>query len=179
MLAIIITILILSAVILFIIYCNNSKFRKWTDKNILQKEIKQGNTVSIEFNGENSSNVCAFDKYIVTLENKILKIYNNLGKEEARITTDISEPIFDTNGKYLVVAENNGQSIYLLEGKQMLWSTTVEGKISQIEINENGYIGVVISDISYKIRTKKVIKGKKGVMRKKKPSKQNKTKQFA
>lgn len=36
-----------------------------------------------------------------------------------------------------------------------------------------------ISDRSYKIRTKKVIKGKKGVMRKKKPSKQNKTKQIA
>lgn len=149
-LAIIITLLILSAVIIFIIYCNNLKFRKWADKNILQKEIEQGNTISIEFNGENSSNVYAFDKYIVTLENKILKIYNNLGKEEASITTDINEPIFDTAGKYLVVAENNGQSIYLLEGKQMLWSTTVEGKISQIEINENGYIGIVISDISYK-----------------------------
>lgn len=149
-LAIIITVLILSTIIIFIIYCNNSKFRKWTDKNILQKEIEQGNTVSIEFNGENSSNVYAFDKYIVTLENKILKIYNSLGKEEENITTNISNPIFDTAGKYLVVAEKNGESIYLLEGKQMLWSSTIEGKISQIEINENGYIGVVISDISYK-----------------------------
>ena len=135
---------------MFIIYCNNSKFRRWTDKNILQKEIKQGNTVSIEFNGENNSNLYAFDKYIVTLENKTLKVYNNLGKEETSITTDISDPIFDAKGKYLVVAQKNGQSIYLLDGKQMLWSTTLEGKISQIEINENGYIGVVISDISYK-----------------------------
>ena len=149
-LTIIITLLILFIVIIFIVYCNSPNFRKWADKNVLQKEIEQGNTVSIEFNGENSSNVYAFDKYIVTLENKILKIYNDLGKEEANITTDINDPIFDTSGKYLVVAENNGQSIYLLEGKQMLWSTTIEGKISQIEINENGYIGIVISDISYK-----------------------------
>lgn len=149
-LAIIITLLVLTTVSMFIIYCNNSKFRRWTDKNILQKEIKQGNTVSIEFNGENNSNLYAFDKYIVTLENKTLKVYNNLGKEETSITTDISDPIFDAKGKYLVVAQKNGQSIYLLDGKQMLWSTTLEGKISQIEINENGYIGVVISDISYK-----------------------------
>lgn len=149
-LVIFITILILSTIIIFIVYCNNSEFRKWADKNIMQKEIKQGNTISIEFNGENDANVYAFDKYIITLENKILKIYNNLGKEEANITTDISNPIFDTAGKYLVVAEENGQSIYLLEGKQMLWSTKIEGNISQIEINENGYIGIVISDISYK-----------------------------
>lgn len=149
-LAIFIILLIISAVVIFIIYCKNEDFRKWTDKNILQKEIKQGNTVSIEFDGENNSNVYAFDKYIVTLENKVLKIYNNLGTEEASITTDISEPIFDTAGKYLAVGEKNGNSIYLLNGKQMLWSTTVEGKISQIEINENGYLGIVISDISYK-----------------------------
>lgn len=149
-LAIIIAILVLSIIVMFIIYCNNAKFRKWTDKNILQKEIKQGNTVSIEFNGENNSTVYAFDKYIVTLENKILKIYNNLGKEEENITTNISNPIYDTAGKYLLVAEKDGQSIYLLQGKQILWSTTIEGKISQIKINENGYIAVVVSDISYK-----------------------------
>lgn len=149
-LAIFIILLIISAVVIFIIYCKNENFRKWTDKNILQKEIKQGNTVSIEFDGENNSNVYAFDKYIVTLENKVLKIYNNLGTEEASITTEISEPIFDTAGKYLVVGEKNGESIYLLSGKQLLWNTTVEGKISQIEINENGYVGIVISDISYK-----------------------------
>lgn len=142
--------IILSAIIIFIVYCNNVKFRKWADKNILQKEIEQGNTITIEFNGENNSNVYAFNKYIVIMENKVLKVYNNLGKEEVDITTDISNPIFDTAGEYLIVAEENGQSIYLLKGKQMIWSNTIEGNISQIEVNENGYVGVVISDISYK-----------------------------
>ena len=147
---IIIILLIIAAITIFIIYCKNAEFRKWADKNILQKEIKQGNTISIEFNGENSSNIYAFDKYIVILENKVLKIYNNLGEEEVSITTDINNPIFDTAGKYLVIAEEDGQSLYLLEGKTVLWSTSVEGKISQVKINENGYVGIVISDISYK-----------------------------
>lgn len=149
-LAIIIILLIITMVTLFIVYCMNQKFRKWADKNILQKEIEQGNTVSIEFNGENSSNVYAFDKYVVIIENKVLKIYNNLGKEEATITTDIINPIFDTAGKYLVIAEKNGESVYLLQGKQMIWNNTIEGKISQVQINENGYVGIVISDMSYK-----------------------------
>lgn len=149
-LLIFIIILLIALASVFVTYCNNEVFRKWADKNVLQKEIKQGNTISIEFNGENASNVYAFDKYIVVLENKVLKLYNNLGTEEAKITTDINNPIFDTAGKYLVVAEENGNSIYLLEGKQMLWNNTVEGKISQVQVNENGYVGIVISDISYK-----------------------------
>lgn len=148
--AIIILLLIITAVTLFIIYCVNANFRKWTDKNILQKEIKQGNTISIEFNAENSSTIYAFNKYIVTIENKILKIYNSLGTEEASITTDITNPIFDASGKYLVVAESNGQSIYLLEDTKTLWSNKIEGKITQVKVNENGYVGAVLSDISYK-----------------------------
>lgn len=149
-LAIIILLLIISAIVIFIIYCRNANFRKWVDKNVLLKEIKQGKTVSIEFNGENNSNVYAFNKYIVVLENKTLKIYNTLGTDEKEITTDINNPIFDAVGDYLIIAEKNGDSIYLLKGKELLWHNTIEGKISQIEINENGYVGVVISDISYK-----------------------------
>ena len=148
--SIIIMLLIIMAAVIFIIYCKNENFRKWADKNVLQKEIKQGSTVSIEFNGENNSNVYAFNKYIVILENKVLKIYNSLGTEETTITTDINNPIFKAAGNYLIIAEKNGDSIYLIEGKQLLWHNTIEGEISQIQINENGYVGVVISDISYK-----------------------------
>jgi len=147
---IVLTLLIISFVTIFIIYCINANFRNWIDIKILQKEIKQGDTISIEFNGENDSNVYAFKKYIVILENKVLKIYNSLGIEEAAITTDINNPVFDTAGEYLIVAEKNGESIYLLEDKKMLWSTTVEGEILEVKINENGYVGIVVSDISYK-----------------------------
>lgn len=148
--AIMILLLITSSIVIFIIYCRNTNFRKWVDKNVLLKEVRQGKTVSIEFNGENNSNVYAFDKYIVVLENKTLKIYNTVGTEEKEIITDINNPIFDAVGDYLIIAEKNGDSIYLLKGRELLWHNTIEGKISQIEINENGYVGVVISDISYK-----------------------------
>ena len=146
----IIFILIVIAIIIFIIYCMNTNFRRWTDKNILRKEIKYGNTISIEFNGENSSNVYAFNKYVVILENKKLKIYNSLGRQEKEIITDISNPIFNTAGNYLIVGEEKGNSIYVLKGKEVLWNNKIEGEISQVKINENGYAGIVIDDISYK-----------------------------
>lgn len=142
--------LLLLIIILIIIYCNNASFRKWTDKNILRKEIEQGNTVSLEFNGETNSSVYAYDKYIVILENKVLKIYDTIGAEVASITTEINNPIFDTAGKYLVVAEENGENVYLISGRKMLWNTDIEGKIIEVQVNENGYVGIVISDISYK-----------------------------
>lgn len=146
----IIVFLLILTIISVIIYCNNAKFRKWVDKNILFKEIEQGNAVSIEFNGDKNSNVYAYDKYIVILENKVLKIYDTIGAEVASIKTEINNPIFDTAGKYLVVAEENGENIYLISGRKMLWNTEVEGKIIEVQVNENGYVGIVISDISYK-----------------------------
>lgn len=146
----IITLLIIAIITVVIVYCNNAEFRKWADKNVLRKEIKQGKTVSIEFKGETDTNIYAFDKYIVVLENKELKIYDTVGVEVAKIGTQINNPIFDTAGKYLIIAEENGQKLYLFSGKEMLWETQIEGKITEIQVNENGYAGIVISDISYK-----------------------------
>lgn len=146
----IIALLIIAMVTVIIVYCNSAEFRRWADKNVLRKEIKQGNTVSIEFNSETDSNMYAFDKYIVVLENKELKIYDTLGVETTKISIEINNPIFDTAGKYLVVAEENGENLYLLSGKKLLWETKIEGKITEVQVNENGYVGIVISNISYK-----------------------------
>ena len=96
----IIALLIIAMITVIIVYCNSAEFRRWADKNVLRKEIKQGNTVSIEFNSETDSNMYAFDKYIVVLENKELKIYDTLGVEVTKISTEINNPIFDTAGKY-------------------------------------------------------------------------------
>lgn len=149
-LTIITILLILSTIIAITTYCLNSEFRKWVDIIILQKQINQGDTTSIEINSENMGNVYAFDKYIAILENKNLKIFNTAGEEETAITTDIKNPIFNSKGKYLAIAEKDGESIYLIENNKVVWNTNIEGKISDIEINENGYVGVIISDISYK-----------------------------
>lgn len=148
--ATIIAIIIIALVTTVIIYINNKEARNWIDKNILQKEKTQNNLPSIEIEEENNSNIYAFNKYIGILNKNNFKIYDNTGKEEKTLTLEISKPIFNSNNRYLAVAEEKGQKLYLIADKEILWEREIEGNISQITVNKNGYVAVTIVDTSYK-----------------------------
>ncbi len=148
--ATIIAIIIIELVTTVIIYINNKEARNWIDKNILQKEKTQNNLPSIEIEEGNNSNIYAFNKYIGILNKNNFKIYDNTGKEEKTITLEISKPIFNSNNRYLAVAEEKGQKLYLIADKEILWEREIEGNISQITVNKNGYVAVTIVDTSYK-----------------------------
>ena len=62
----------------------------------------------------------------------------------------INQPIFESDGNILGIAEDGGQNLYVLSGKNILWEKQVEGKISNISINKNGYVAVSILGTSYK-----------------------------
>ena len=143
----IITLIIVAAIAgITITYINNKEARTWIDKNILQKEKTQNNLTSIEIEDENNSNIYAFNKYIGILNKNNFKIYNNAGKEEKELTLEISKPIFNQSNRYLAVAEEKGQKIYLIADKDILWEREIEGNISQISINKNGYVAVTLFD---------------------------------
>ena len=131
----IIALIILAAIAgITITYINNKEARTWIDKNILQKEKTQNNLTSIEIEDQNNSNIYAFNKYIGILNKNNFKIYNNAGKEEKELTLEISKPIFNQSNRYLAVAEEKGQKIYLIADKDILWEREIEGNISQISI---------------------------------------------
>ena len=146
----IITILIIALATTITIYINNKDARNWIDKNILQKEKTQNNLPSIEIEDEINSNIYAFNKYVGILNKNNFKIYDNTGKEEKNLTLEISKPIFNYNGRYLAVAEEKGQKLYLIADKDILWERDIEGNIAQITVNKNGYVAVTIVDTSYK-----------------------------
>ena len=148
--AILIIILIAIITTFTITYINNKTAREWIDKNIFQKEKTQNNLPSIEIEDENNSNIYAFNKYIGILNKNNFKIYDNTGKEEKNLTLEISKPIFNYNGRYLAVAEEKGQKLYLIADKDILWERDIEGNIAQITVNKNGYVAVTIVDTSYK-----------------------------
>ena len=147
---IIIVIILLVLMGTIAIYANNKEVRNWIDKNILQKEKIQNNLPSIEVEESNNSNIYAFNKYIGILNKNNFDIYSNSGKKENTLTIEISKPIFNSNNRYLAIAEEKGQKIYLIENKEIKWEQSVEGNISQININKNGYVAVTIVDTSYK-----------------------------
>lgn len=142
-------ILIIFILVIIGLYIENEQFRKWVDNEILPKEVRQGNTVEIELNQENIQ-VFAVDKYIVTLQEKNLNFYNNLGTNVGTISVEINNAMIDIAGKNIIIAEKSGKRVYVISDKNLVWETETEGEILQIEINENGFAGIVTSDISYK-----------------------------
>ena len=133
-----------------ILYTKNEKCRIILDKYIFRKEMQENNLPYIEIDSSKVIGMYAYDKYISILQGNKLELYNKYGKKEGDIEMEITSPIFESNENYLVVAEKDGQKIYFINGKTMGWQKDIEGKISSINVNKNGYVSVIILGTSYK-----------------------------
>lgn len=136
--------------ILYGIYAGNEKFRTYVDANILSKEIEEDNLKSIEIEDYDKSNIFAFSKYIAILKDNKLVTYNASGKKEAENRIEISNPITYSNGKYLMIAEQNSSKVYLMSDNTIKWQKDLEGNITRICVNANGYSSVIIAGTANK-----------------------------
>lgn len=142
--------IIITTIILTCVYFYNVNFRKWCDEKIINKEVSQSKVKSITINKDENVQVFAYDKYICILRKKTLEFYNRIGSKEGAIEIDITNAEFSAAGRYLAVCEKNGQKICLISGKEKMYENDIEGNITQISVNRNGYLSVVISNTSYK-----------------------------
>ena len=141
--------IIAAAITTFIFYKNNGRVKDWIDKNIFRKEVHQEQTVSVELEDENTQ-ICAYSQYLGLLSKNVFKIYNESGNEEQSLDVQITTPLFSSCERFLAVAEKDGQKAYLITNKDIVWEKKVEGSISQICVNKNGYVAIVIANTSYK-----------------------------
>ena len=141
--AIIITLFL---IIISAIYINNKNVRLWIDKNIFRKEVIQNNLPTIELNESDTQSIYAFNKYIGVLSKNQFAIYDNSGKKQDELNIEITKPIFNSSGRHLVIAEEKGQKVYLITDKGIAWEKSIEGNISQVEVNKNGYVAITIVD---------------------------------
>ena len=146
----IITILIIIMSVFLITYMCSSSFRDWADNHLLMKTITEGNSPTIEIDSDKSTSVYAYDKYVAILNDNKLTIYNSSAKKSATIDINVSNPLFTSNGKYLLVAEKEKEKVCLVSGNKKLWDTEIDGTISKVSVNENGYVSVVCSGTTYK-----------------------------
>lgn len=147
--SIIILLIMLLLIISGILYICNRDVREWIDTNIFRKEVKQDKVVTIELK-EEQSNVYAFNKYIGILNKSKFEIYNNSGNKEEELEVQIANPYFNSANRFLAIAETNGQKLYVISDKNIIWEKDIDGEISQVHINKNGYVAVVIVNTSYK-----------------------------
>ena len=147
----IIIMLVIAIITTFIIlYIKNEKFRDFSDKYIFRKEIQSTSLAKIDLESNKLAGVYAYEKYILILEQNNLDFYNRFGNKEGNLDIQISTPIFASKGNYLCIAEKNGQKLYCIQNKNIVWQKDIEGEIRGININKNGYVSVIISGTSYK-----------------------------
>ncbi len=147
LLGIVVLIAIVSSVLVYIL---NEEAREWININILKKEIEEEDIATIELDVDKTEYIYAYDKYITILCNGKLSIYNSYGSKEAELDVQISKPIYEKNNNYLVIAENMGQKIYLIENNKIVWEDKVEGQISKINVSKTGMVSAVTTGTSYK-----------------------------
>ena len=131
------------------LYVANEDVRDWMDEYIFRKNIVDENLPTISIENENAS-IYAYDNHIVILRDNKLTIYNASGKEETTINVQVNNPIFDSSGKYLLLADKGSQNVYLIYNTSLQWQKTMEGNVSYITVNKNGAVGVVLTGTTYK-----------------------------
>lgn len=151
-LAILITfiIIVIAFLILIAVYMWNMDFRRWCDDNILIKEVLEENAKTIELDSNENAKVYAYDKYICIFRKKTLEFYNQSGNKIDELEVDINSPVFVSAGDYMAISEEQGQNFYLICGREKLFENSIEGTINQINVNEGGYVSIVLSNASYK-----------------------------
>ena len=141
---------ILVFIIVFAIYIGNAEFRGWIDKYILRKEITESTGSIISISQEDNPNILGFDNHIVILKKNLLEYYNSNGNQNGSIAVNISNPIYKINGRYMCLAEKSGNKIYLISEKNIVWQKDIEGTISNVNVNKNGYVSIIVTGTTHK-----------------------------
>ena len=151
-LAIIITvvIVILILAVTSIVYAYNKTFRDFMDKYILRKNITDENVPIIEIDYDSNTNVIPYGKYICILAENNLIQYNSSGRKEQEVKIEINNPVYDINGRYLVIGEKDNQKLYLISGSNVIWEKNVDGNLTKVSVNKNGYVSTIVSGTTYK-----------------------------
>lgn len=145
-----IAIIILLIIILSIVYSSNKTFRKFMDRYIFQKNVSEEKLQSIQLDYDSNINVLAYNKYICVLAENMLRQYNQSGDLVAEIKLEVSNPIYSVNNKCLAISDKNSSKINVIGDSKILWQKDVDGNISKIDVNKNGYVTVILTGTTYK-----------------------------
>lgn len=145
-----ISVILILILIFVLLYIYNKSFRQWADMHVLMKVAKEGSLSSIDIDKSENISICTYDKYVALINANRLDIYNSSAKQVASINVNLNNPIYSTSGRYLVIGDKGKQKVYLVSGKKILWETDIEGMVSRVSVNENGYVSVVCVGSTYK-----------------------------
>lgn len=144
------SILLIFAIVIISLYIWNRPFRETMDKYVLMKNVKEDNVKSIALDSNDSYLIYAYDGYISVFNNNLLTGYNSSGNKEYELEINLTNPLVDANNRFLLMAEKDKQNIYLISEKNIVWHKELDGNISRVSVNKNGYVSVVLTGTNYK-----------------------------
>ncbi len=147
---IMVVLLVLALAITAAAYISNKEFRNFMDKYIFKKSITDENVAVIDIDYDSNTNIIPYGRYICILAENNLEQYNSNGKKEQEVKIEINNPVYDVNGRYLVIGEKGSQKLYLISGTQIIWEKNVDGNLSKVTVNRSGYVSTIITGTSYK-----------------------------
>lgn len=148
--AITIGVILLIVGITILIYCSSRDARKFFDKYLFRKNITQEKLASIDLDYDSNVNIFAYNKNICILAENKLRQYNSSGKLDKELDLEINNPVYSVNNKYIAISEKESSKIYLISGSEILWTKDVDGKITKINVSENGYVSAILTGTTHK-----------------------------
>ena len=131
------------------LYMANKNFRSFIDTYILRKEITEDRANSITIDTENVSLIYSYDKKLVVYSEGSVNFYNSDAKQTGSIEITLSKPIADSGDKYLALGDYESQKICLIKSDSLVWQKDIEGKVSKIAVNKEGYVAVSVTGTTY------------------------------
>ena len=151
-LIIVISLGVILAIVLItmLVYYSSRDARNFLDTYLFRKNVTQEKLNSIDLDYDSNTSVFAYNKYICILaENKLME-YNTSGNLENEISLEINNPVYSVNNRYIAISEKNGNTLNLISGSEILWTNQVDGKISKINVNNNGYVSIIVTGTTNK-----------------------------
>ena len=110
----ILIILVIIVIFLIAAYTTIPSFRTFVDNKIFKKNVTENSLATIEINSDDNPISFAYSNFIGVYTKNNLTIYDKNAKEVNALTLNITSPIISKSGKYLAIAENNGNDFYVI-----------------------------------------------------------------
>lgn len=126
-------------------YTWNEEFRDFWDYSVLRKEVESSEVQSIYLEKDDLKFSYSYYRKFVILEKNVLKCYNQDANLENQFDIKISNPLYNDSNRFLVIGERDGKKLYLINENNIAWQKDLDGEISQVYVNKNGYVSVAMS----------------------------------
>lgn len=144
-----IVIIIIVALIFISLYLAHRGFRSFVDIYIFRKEILEENANSITMDTENLSLIYAYDNNLVVYSEGKVNFFNDEAKKTGSIEITLSKPIADSESNFLVLGDYDSQKLCLIKSNNLVWQKDIEGKVSKVCVNKEGYVVASITGNTY------------------------------